>query len=64
MVCVDLGEELIKLGAWDDKTSSHECIPQLILVQLAIAVAINALEEVRKLFLRLLNKGAEFSTNN
>ena len=32
MVCVDLGEKSIKLGAWYDKASSNESILQLILV--------------------------------
>ena len=61
VICIDFGEELVKLGARDDKASTQECIFELIFVQLAILIAINALEQVQELFLGLFHKGTEFS---
>ena len=56
---VNFCEELVKLRAWYYETSSSEGCPKFVLVQLAILISINALEEFQKLALRLLDKSTE-----
>jgi hypothetical protein len=60
MVGVNLREEMLELGLWYHEPCSLESRLQLCLVQLSALIAIDALEKLPKLSLRLLNKSAEF----
>lgn len=64
MVLVDLIEELVKLGVWYGQSSSFESISQLALIQLAILVSIDRVEQCEKLLLGPLDKCTEFCVSD
>ena len=59
MVDIHFVEELVELGAGDRETSSSERQLQLVLVEFAVVIAIDALEELPKLLFRMLHKDLE-----
>lgn len=60
VVLVDVGEEAVETGIGDSNAGAHEGGGELILVEVAIVVAIDGLEEAPELFLRLCAEPAEF----
>ena len=60
MVGINLGEELVKFCSRQFDPSSLKRGSDFSLIQLAIVISVNALEQLPKLFLRLFDELSEF----
>lgn len=60
IICINLGKELVEFGGRKVYSGGKEGLSELVLVQLAISISINALEKLPQLFFRMLNESAKF----